>query len=342
MAEQLQPIFTAHELHGLINSNFDEASHLEQHAAINFARLTTLADQAKQKAASGAFDFEATLAEWLHLQRSAFTKRAYRRAVECWARHLASIHSHPILVTAKEVDDFAALLRDEDIPAATARLYLSACSSFYTFLQRHAFVSHNYFKGMKLPRPSPFTKSAKDIPIRSIVDTMLQYLADVANSPMTEKGCMQKRRGARKLRPALATLAFEGLRIRAIPTMEVHGNIYKVFSKGKAHIAEFSEETLDIYAKSGLLSEQYPFKDYNVWMIEKALQRTCKAMMQQGLIPCNYSPHDFRHFFAVSLFKRTHNLLEVSARLGHSDVRITEIYLSSYLDAETQRLLKLI
>lgn len=41
------------------------------------------------------------------------------------------------------------------------------------------------------------------------------------------------------------------------------------------------------------------------------------------------TPHDFRHYFAIQLYKKTKDVLLVSQALGHSNIATTDIYLQS-------------
>lgn len=57
------------------------------------------------------------------------------------------------------------------------------------------------------------------------------------------------------------------------------------------------------------------------------IRKHCKGIEAPGLRCC---PHDFRHFFAVQQLKMGRDLFSVSKLMGHSSVKTTAVYASSF------------
>jgi integrase/recombinase XerD len=61
-----------------------------------------------------------------------------------------------------------------------------------------------------------------------------------------------------------------------------------------------------------------------------------------GILNAKTSPHTFRHYFAISYLRRGGDIYALSRILGHTSVKVTEVYLRSMgiedFQAEQQRL----
>lgn len=70
---------------------------------------------------------------------------------------------------------------------------------------------------------------------------------------------------------------------------------------------------------------------------KRALQKAFKKCMQRAGLPGHYSIHSLRHTYATHLLKAgNYNLRLVQEQLGHSSVRITEVY-TSLIDSDVKK-----
>lgn len=338
-AQQPTRLYSSHELHTLTNVSFDEVSQHEQEAAIQFVRVTTLAEQVREKASHATFSFEEQVQAWLKRKRSDATKATYRRIITLWQQWVTSHGFHILSVTAHDVDAFVEMFEQEHIPSSTQRLYLSACSSFYQHLADERLIRLNYFQKVSLPKIPKYRKSADDVPVPALVEAIDRFLLQEMTLA-SGKGCVQQRDAARFLRPAILTMANEGVRIGALPSLHVHENsVFTATTKGdKEILATLSPATLASYMQSELPMPE-PFAKKSLKTLHKSLERSMARMVTRNIIPRPYSAHAFRHYFAVNLFKRTGDIFEVCRRLNHADISTTQIYLSSFVDTEVQTLL---
>ena len=58
-------------------------------------------------------------------------------------------------------------------------------------------------------------------------------------------------------------------------------------------------------------------------------------MLRRLKVNDNYSTHSLRHGFITDLIRKNHSLTKIGNLVGHSDVRMTEIY--GHLDTSDMR-----
>ncbi len=54
-----------------------------------------------------------------------------------------------------------------------------------------------------------------------------------------------------------------------------------------------------------------------------------KTAQSAGVDPAKVFPHNLRHLFARTFYKKTKNLIDLADILGHSSVEVTRIYTSN-------------
>ena len=63
--------------------------------------------------------------------------------------------------------------------------------------------------------------------------------------------------------------------------------------------------------------------------------RPLKSMLRRLEVDDSYSTHSLRHVFVTDLIRKNHSLIKIGSLVGHSDVRMTEIY--GHLDTSDMR-----
>jgi site-specific recombinase XerC len=146
-------------------------------------------------------------------------------------------------------------------------------------------------------------------------------------------------------RAIIETLSLRGLRIGALPTLELKGKKYHGKSKGKV-LKESGKDGITLPVKSlaaieaAGLDMKKPFAwetrqktAINANALERRINNHMGKLYRVGKIRAAYSAHDFRHYFAVNEYEKTKDIYRVSTLLGHENIAITQTYLKS-LDVE--------
>jgi site-specific recombinase XerD len=118
-----------------------------------------------------------------------------------------------LAMRAQDADDFAYTLAAEGRTPASVRQDLSACSSFFTFLKRHAETIHNPFRGATV-RTAKKTTRAFAYPDTEELERILEALC-----PTT--------------RAAAVVIADRGLRAWALPSLTIMAGRFTAQSQGK-------------------------------------------------------------------------------------------------------------
>jgi site-specific recombinase XerD len=237
--------------------------------------------------------------------QSRHTQTAYRIALsrlDAWASRQKI---KPLELSPSQADDFIYSLRGERA-SSSIRLDISAASSFYTWLERRHSGIKNPFRGTKA-RPAKKAVKKIEIPTAPEVEEMIGELpADLA--------------------AAIAVMAHRGLRAGALQTLAVSGDRFTAHSKGKDIAGELPSAALEKIKKAGL-PLRGPFTGELPNTLEKRLARAIEKLYKSGEIKAAYSAHDFRHFYAISEYRKDKDIHRVSKLLGHASIQVTENYL---------------
>jgi integrase len=127
---------------------------------------------------------------------------------------------------------------------------------------------------------------------------------------------------------AVYIMAYRGLRVGALNQLKVWGSSYKSYSKGKNIYGEFPIEVIT-NIKTSELNNKTPFETLTTNALKLRIYRQTLKLYNEGKIRAAYSAHDFRHYFAVSEYKKDKDIYKLSKLLDHTNISITENYLKS-------------
>jgi len=283
-------------------------------------------------------DWQAEREAFLSDCRSTHTREAYARALE----HLGAwleLHNLPAAnLTPRLADDFIRDMRAmSGKDADSVRLTVSACSSFFSFLERRFDEIRNPFRGSRARPPSTWTEAV--IPSAAELKA-LQAEAEPA------------------LAAALAVAIETGLRVGGLPGLTVRedGTWHTVSKAHRLQAAEpLSAGTLRVIGAAGI-DPRRPFdpatfprgpgrlegatkgnpEELLIAWLKTRLARLCGRLVQEGKISAVYSWHDLRHAFAERNAGK--GLVWLRDRLGHSSVSVTERYLRNVLNMDTEKM----
>jgi site-specific recombinase XerD len=253
--------------------------------------------------------------------KSPHTCRAYAAALdklEAWASRGGI---NPLEMKAVTADQFIRDLKAEGRASASTRRDIAAVSAFYTFLERYHSQIKNPIRGTRIRPPK---ENKKEI----VIPTATDYAVIMAELPPIE-------------RAIVSCLALRGLRVGALPTLELKGKKYYGKSKGKA-LEENNAAgiTLPPQALSAIKAAGLDIKKPFAWKTKQGTENTANAiegrinyfvgkLYKAGKITAAYSCHDFRHFYAANEYRENKDIFRLSKLLNHAGIQITQIYLKS-------------
>jgi site-specific recombinase XerD len=237
---------------------------------------------------------------------SKHTRRSYRSALARLEVYAERAHISPLELTPARADDFIYSLKGE-AAAASIRRDIAACSSFFTWLERRHEGIKNPFRGTKA-RPAQKTEKDLVIPnaaeVKKIIDALPAYEA-----------------------AAVSVMAFRGLRIGGLPGMEINGDRFKTRSKGKDISGELPGKALTAIKTADIADKRRPFAGITQEALARRIEYHIGKLHKNGKIKSAYSCHDFRHFYAVTEYRKDKDIKRVQGLLFHSGIQITDRYL---------------
>jgi len=287
----------------------------QRNQAVQFAALLDTAQKMISAASLIGIDYNSEKETFLNNAgntQSAHTRTAYQAALcrlDTWAGRQKI---NPLEMSPAQADDFIYSLRGERA-AASIRLDIAAISSFFTWLERRHSEIKNPFRGTKA-RPAKKAERKPIIPSTEEVQTMLREL------PAYEAA-------------AVAVMAYRGLRAGALPELSIFGGKFTAHSKGKDTSGAMPLEALE-KIKVASLPLRGPFAGVLPNTIEKRVARAIGRLHKAEKVQAGYSAHDFRHYYAVTEYRKDKDIHRISKLLGHASIQVTETYLRGLGEVE--------
>ena len=251
--------------------------------------------------------------------KSNHTKRQYKNGLNKLEEYCKMNNKNILFIKAREADDFITEVNSSELSNLSIRALVSSCSSFFSFLERRYPFMKNPFRGTKT-RPPVKNKKRLEVPAKKEIELIIKDISD----PLVKM--------------AVIFIMECGVRVGALPNLEIKNNKYYSYSKGKEVSGKVTDKVIKLLAKArrakqNKLNIEAPFKNKSSEVIRNIFYRSSKRLYQQGKIKAAYSIHDIRHYFAVTLYKQTKDVELIRRALNHSSIAITGIYLKS-LEAE--------
>ncbi|MCZ9870330.1 site-specific integrase [Brachyspira hyodysenteriae] len=241
--------------------------------------------------------------------KSNHTKRQYRNGLNKLEEYCRMNSKNILFIKAREADDFITEVNSSELSNLSIRALVSSCSSFFSFLERRYPFMKNPFRGTKT-RPPVKNKKRLEVPTKKEIELIIKDIAD----PI--------------IKVAIIFIMECGVRVGALPKLEIRNNKYYSYSKGKEISWKVTDKVVKLL-KQNNLSFNNPFKNKSSEVIRNIFYRSSKRLYNQGKIKAAYSIHDIRHYFAVTLYKQTKDIELIRQALNHSSIAITGIYLKS-------------
>jgi site-specific recombinase XerD len=256
-------------------------------------------------------DYESDRERWLGQASrtgSRHTRELYRRAIarlEAWCKTQGI---EVLELTPATADRWIAHLKEQGRASATVRLDVAAASAFWTQMERWHGWLRNPFRGTRA-RPERQAKRKLEVPSE----------AEVAAMEAEADGW---------LRAAVVVMARAGLRVGALPSLQINGGQWAAMTQGKRRIGAMPHEARKAIERAGL-PLRGPFSNRTAQTVKDTFRVLAKRLRVAGKLQAVYSAHDLRHAFAMRLYEQTRDIYRVRQALGHASVSVTEGYLRS-------------
>ena len=269
-------------------------------------------DTFKAQAAAAKVDIKAAQAKFLKDKgsQSQRTREAYAAGLLEFNRFCEAEGIDAAALTPSQADDFVRYLKDTGASSATVNLRKSAVRAFYSFLSRETDeMVRNPFAGSQVKVKAKRVRKCV-YPTREEVGRIINYF--------------EQHEATGRLAQVATIMANDGFRVGAFENMTIEAGKASFTSKGKTYTARrLSEASLDVLAgdEGALFAGKSTLQWQHLW------QKHVHTMFECGLLRDEFSPHDFRHYFATELYKATRDIRKVQVALGHSNIAITDTYL---------------
>ena len=298
--------------------------------ALKTLRQNRVVDALDQTAKAARFDLSGAFDEFLaDGEKAPNTVAAYRRGCPKFFSWLNRAGIHVLQARRADVNKFKSYLSGR-YSVNTVRLTLAACSAFFSYLEAEQYSERSPFIGIKYPK-KVYKKAVKPDQGRPVpVMSEEEYKAIMeALSQKTESGNRLERESAQRMTAAFHFMAMYGLRVGDLLTVRIEdGGRFSYRQKGGEVLQRRLLPETAVLLQSCGMTGRLPFASIAKITVQKAMQRISTALATSGKIQHAYSAHDFRHYFAVKLYRETGDVYAVKQALGHATVSVTEVYLA--------------
>lgn len=287
---------------------------------LKLGRIVTaeaLKDDLAQRVKLERVDWTGEQDRYLSRTRSAHTRRAYKTALSRLDEWCTRQGIAPAALTPAQSDDYIESEKAAGGSPATVRLRVSACSAFYTWLERRHPEVRSPFRGTR-SRPAQRAVRKLAVPTGAEIDVIEGAAKDV---------------GKLDTWAAIVTMRHTGLRVGALPYLSISGERWTTTTKGSEQRGRVPEVVRRAIERAGL-SLRSPFAGLSGHSIADRVRHLTVKLEAEGKLQHVYSVHDLRHHYAVTMYQNTRDLYAVRRALGHTNTTTTERYLRS-LDVDT-------
>jgi len=287
-----------------------------------------LAEQLKAKLTiaikSARINLQEEIKIFIISQRSGHTKQVYERAVNELVSYCNRQSLDLISLSPKQFDDFILWLKTDNTnqrAANSIRLIVAALSTFFTWMERRFDFIKNPVRGTKT-RPKKPTREAEiptDKEVNNFIDSQKGSLLGIA-----VKFCYES-----------------GARVGGLYALQVDPKTgyWFSFSKGKSirSIDPIGSGLMADLQKIAGKSSESKFSPFKIFANDPdQLAHRLKNILRfyvkgSGLA---WSFHDLRHLYAQRLLDDKFSVYEISKRLGHANISITDTYLRNQFGHE--------
>jgi len=291
-------------------------------------------DKARDNIKAKQINLDKTIDQWILNKKSPATKETYRIYINHFLNWTDKMGIDPVLISAEQVDNFIAELKSKFKPNSV-RLIVFSCSSFFQTLRRYGHITINPFRNAPLP-DKHYAKAIQTDQSRTIpVMTKQEYkiiMAELENQARRSGKHISNsraRNNARRLIPAIHFMASYGLRIGAIPGIELIDKNFTYTTKGnKSDSRKLKTETIALIKRFDL--NKRPFKHYEkLATLKYSVKRLTRKLFDNNKIKYSYTAHDFRHYFSLQEYTRNKDIVDLKNKLNHSSLAMTDIYLQN-------------
>ena len=276
------------------------------------ANLLNILDYYKEEQLIKQIDYETekqTFFKQCSRTGSKHTNRQYKNGLMKLEEYCNMNNKNILFFKPLDADDFVIEMKHSELSNLSIRALVSSCSSFFSFLERRYPFVKNPFRGTKT-RPPVKNKKRLEVPTKKEIELIIKDICD----PL--------------IKVAVIFIQECGVRVGALPKIEIRNGKYYSYSKGKEISWNVSEKSIK-ELKKHKLNIKAPFKNKSSEVIRNVFYRSSKRLYTQGKIKASYSIHDIRHYFAVNLYKKTKDIELIRQALNHSNIAITGLYLKS-------------
>lgn len=290
---------------------------LEQIA--NIVLINSYADTMKRDIETIAADYRTEKNTFIEQRKSEHTKKGYQYAFNAFETYLQKRGiDNPLKCTPELADGFILDMKKQGKAAATIRRNIAAISSFFRMITRYHPAIRNPFAGIAgtglLPKKENAKRIESEIPTGNLKTFKKDILTIIKNETCNE------------LKVMLYFMAFRGLRAGAFENMNIDGNRFYTTSKGKRIGGELPEICIQALKEAGL-KKTAPFAEWTTAKISAKLEYHVLKLYRAGKIGYRYSPHDLRHFYALTEYTKNKDIYALKNLLNHCSIAVTEIYL---------------
>jgi site-specific recombinase XerD len=255
-------------------------------------------------------NLENDISSFLESLKSSHTRITYTHRLNVFLEYCNSQNIDPRLATYETARDFLQYLIHKGKSSVVIRQTISVLKSFYEYmLDIHELHFSNPFSHKAL-----LPKKERIKPL--VIPTQTEYdrIVEVYSKNESKKALLA----------ALAIIRKYGVRVCAFHNSQVLNRNRVRITEYKGKEQTFVFNSIDIERLKTVVSRYKTTK-----ALEVALIRILKKCYEQGLTDNAYSPHDFRHLFACKLYKETKDIVRVSTALNHSNLSVTDIYITA-------------
>lgn len=218
-------------------------------------------------------------------------------------------------------------LYEKGLSKSTIERKIACLKSFFSFLVKRGFIEDNPSRLLRFPKKEQKLFNVFNIDdILNLLETPDRSTPDgLRDALILEMLYGTGMRVSELVMTDVNDIDFNGMRIR----VKGKGKKERVLPLDYFHI-EMIQDYLQkriVIAKKGIKDPEALFiNKLGTRLTDRSVRRIVEKYLKLANLPCDYSPHDFRHTFATHLLENGADLRTIQQLLGHSSLSTTQKY----------------
>ena len=313
----------------IIENLDDESKALFDKQVMQYTLLTRRAEKINKEANIQSINISVVIRRYIKSLESNSTKESYERGIAKFIAYANDRGKDLLHCEKQDAEDYRNYIKNFNESNSTKRIRIVSMKSFYNYLCDHYPFMTNIFNGIKTFR----MVNLKEVHIPDSKTEINRIRKGILDCMINKSRFMR----STQLVAIIDIICKYGFRVGAFNRMEVNKNrTFNTITKCRPFKGTFDKATFNLICREfgSINSVKMPFIHLESKNLSSLFKYHTNRLYRENIIKYAYSLHDLRHWFAITFYRNTNDIVRTSKALGHANLQVTGVYFKQYFDID--------